>query len=194
MGNERGAPVNGPSPHARPSGRFWRHLPLLTFAGLIVLALLPFGRMQPASAAPAALPTKAPQPGRRPAIALPDGFQDVIVLDGLDHPTDFQFSPDGRLFVAEKAGQVKIFAGLNVPNPDLILSLDAEVNSYMDRGLMSLALDPDFPANPYLYLLYTYDAPPGQAAPVWNDTCPDPPGGLTNGCVVRGRLTRVQVD
>jgi glucose/arabinose dehydrogenase len=150
--------------------------------------------MPPASAAPVALPTKVPQSGRRPAIALPDGFQDVIALAGLDHPTDFQFSPDGRLFVAEKVGQVKIFAGLNVPNPDFILSLDAEVNSYMDRGLMSLALAPDFPASPYLYLLYTYDAPPGQVAPVWDDTCPDPPGGLTNGCVVRGRLTRVQVD
>ena len=44
-----------------------------------------------------------------------------------------------------------------------------------------------------MYLLYTYDAPPGQTAPVWNDGCPTPPGPTTDGCVVTGKLVRIQV-
>jgi len=35
---------------------------------------------------------------------LPSGFQDTIAFDGLEQPTTFRFSPDGRVFVAEKGG------------------------------------------------------------------------------------------
>jgi glucose/arabinose dehydrogenase len=38
--------------------------------------------------------------------ALPDGFRDEVVLDGLKNPTNVQFSPDGRVFVAEKSGLI----------------------------------------------------------------------------------------
>ena len=34
-----------------------------------------------------------------------------------------------------------------------------------DRGLLGLAIDPDFPAKPFIYVLYTYDAPIGGTAP-----------------------------
>jgi hypothetical protein len=58
--------------------------------------------------------------------------------------------------------------------------------------LFAIALDPGFPANPYVYVLYTYDAPIGGSAPRWNDVCPDPPGSNTNSCVDSGRLSRLQ--
>ena len=48
------------------------------------------------------------------------------------------------------------------------------MNHNWDRGLLGLALDPDFPAKPYVYALYTYDAPIGGTAPTWNDQCPTP--------------------
>ena len=50
---------------------------------------------------------------------------------------------------------------------------------------------PNFPTNPYVYVLYTYDAPIGGTAPSWNDGCPTPPGPTTDGCVVSGRLSRL---
>ncbi|MGI5212314.1 PQQ-dependent sugar dehydrogenase [Plantactinospora sp. CA-290183] len=60
-----------------------------------------------------------------------------------------------------------------------------------DRGLLGLALAPGFPANPWVYVLYTYDAPPGRTAPVWHDTC----GNANDGrCVVTGRLSRLRAD
>ena len=69
-----------------------------------------------------------------------------------------------------------------------------KVNHYWDRGLLGLALDPDFPAKPFVYVLYTYDAPIGGTAPTWNDECPDPPGPTTNGCVSSARLSRLQAQ
>ena len=68
------------------------------------------------------------------------------------------------------------------------------MDDYWDRGLLGLALDPNFPATPYVYLLYTADAPPGGTIPTWNDGCPSPPGPTTDGCVVTGKLVRVQLS
>ena len=41
------------------------------------------------------------------------------------------------------------------------------MHNFWDRGLLGLALDPDFPADPYVYVLYTYDAAIGGTAPRW---------------------------
>ncbi|HET7451235.1 MAG TPA: PQQ-dependent sugar dehydrogenase [Thermoanaerobaculia bacterium] len=122
---------------------------------------------------------------------LPPGFQDSLVVDGLTHPTAVRFSPDGRMFVAEKSGLVKVFSSLYAPVPSLFADLTKNVDDYWDRGLFGLALDPGFPQKPYVYVLYAYDAPIGGVAPVWNDGCPTPPGPNTDGCVVSGRLSRL---
>jgi uncharacterized repeat protein (TIGR01451 family) len=54
--------------------------------------------------------------------------------------------------------------------------------------LLGLALHPQFPSQPYVYVLYTYDAPVGGTAPTFGDACADPTG---DGCVVSGRLSRL---
>ncbi len=57
-----------------------------------------------------------------------------------------------------------------------------------------MALDPNFPARPYVYVLYTHDAAIGGTAPRWgpvHSTCPTPPGATGDGCVVSGRLSRL---
>ena len=59
-----------------------------------------------------------------------------------------------------------------------------------DRGLLGIALDPQFPTRPYVYVLYTYDAPPGKTAPYWKDACDDPVGV---GCAVTARLSRLEM-
>ena len=72
--------------------------------------------------------------------------------------------------------------------------------NFWDRGLLGIALAPNFPADPYVYVLYTYDYDLGSArpAPRWgtpgaySDPCPTPPGATGDGCVVMGRLSRLQ--
>jgi glucose/arabinose dehydrogenase len=125
---------------------------------------------------------------------LPYGFQATVAISGLENPTTLRFASDGRVFVAEKSGVIKVFDGLDDTEPATFADLRSEVDNYWDRGLLGLALDPDFPATPYVYALYTYDAPLGKAAPVWNDSCPGTPGPTTDGCVVSGRLVRLTAD
>jgi glucose/arabinose dehydrogenase len=125
--------------------------------------------------------------------ALPAGFQDTTVFSGLTFPTNLRFASDGRVFVAEKSGLIKVFSSLAATTPTVVADLRTKVDDYWDRGLLGLALDPNFPSSPYIYALYTYDAPIGGTAPVWNDACPTPPGPTTDGCVVSGRLSRLTI-
>ncbi|HEY6777254.1 MAG TPA: PQQ-dependent sugar dehydrogenase [Thermoleophilaceae bacterium] len=105
--------------------------------------------------------------------------------------------PDGRVFVAEKSGLIKVFDSLSDPQPDLFADLRTQVHNFWDRGLLGLALDPGFPNTPYVYVLYTHDAAIGGTAPRWgtpgttSDGCPTPPGATGDGCVVSGRLSRL---
>ena len=129
---------------------------------------------------------------------LPAGFQETVVFSGLHYPTAVQFSPDGRVFVAEKSGLIKVFDNLSDQTPTVFADLRTNVYNHWDRGLLGLALHPNFPTTPYVYVLYTYDAPIGGTAPTWgtpgatSDACPAPPGDTANGCVVSGRLSRLQ--
>ena len=151
-------------------------------------------------AAPGA-PSSGPQHGflertaaQTASSVVPSGFSDQVAFSGLTNPTSVRFSPDGRIFVAEKGGLVKVFDGPNDTTPTVAVELRDQVDDFWDRGLLGLALDPSFPTNPYVYLLYTYDALPGQSSPKWNDACPTPPGPTTDGCVVTGKLVRVHLS
>ncbi|MFL5804453.1 MAG: PKD domain-containing protein, partial [Roseiflexaceae bacterium] len=126
----------------------------------------------------------------------PPNFQVTPVFTGLKNPTDFAFADDGRVFVAEKAGLVKVFDSLSDPTPTVFADLQTNVyKGPNDHGILGLTLDPQFTASrPYVYVLYTYDAPIGGTAPRWNDVCNDPPGAGINGCVVSGRLSRLQAN
>jgi len=136
-------------------------------------------------------------PAAAPAATYPLGFSEQTVFSGLTNPTAIRFSPDGRVFVAEKSGLIKVFDSLTDSQPDVFADLRTEVHNYWDRGLLGLALDPNFPNSPYVYVLYTYDAAIGGTAPRWgtagatSDGCPNPPGATADGCAVSGRLSRL---
>ncbi|MDX6517005.1 MAG: hypothetical protein QOH73_2671, partial [Gaiellaceae bacterium] len=127
-------------------------------------------------------------------VSLPSGFQQTVAFSGLTSPTNFRFASDGRVFVAEKGGLIKVFPSLSSTTPTVVADLRTEVDDYWDRGLLGLALDPNFPASPYIYALYTRDAPIGGSTPIWNDSCPSPPGPTTDGCVVSGRLVKLTLS
>jgi glucose/arabinose dehydrogenase len=85
-----------------------------------------------------------------------------------------------------------VFRNLRDTRPTRFADLSRDVNSMWERGLLGLALAPDFPKQPYVYVLYTRDALLGGKSPLWNDQCPTPPGMLVDGCVVSGRLARLR--
>jgi glucose/arabinose dehydrogenase len=130
-----------------------------------------------------------PQPTPAAAAPLPD-FRDSVVLAGLTNPTAVEFSPDGRVFVAEKSGIIRVFPELG-GDGTVFADLRTDVYNFWDRGLLGMALHPNFPTTPYVYALYTRDALPGGASPHWNDVCPTPPGPTADGCVATGRLVRL---
>ena len=124
-------------------------------------------------------------------------FENRIVYSGLQQPTAVAFAPDGRVFVAEQSGLIKVFDNLADTSPTTFADLRTNVHHFWDRGLLGLAVDPQFPARPYVYVSYTYDAAIGGTAPRWGspgqtfDPCPTPPGPTADGCVVSGRLSRL---
>jgi glucose/arabinose dehydrogenase len=125
------------------------------------------------------------------ASVLPTGFSESVVWSGLTNPTNIEFAADGHIFVAEKSGLIKVFDSQADPTPDVFADLRANVHDFWDRGMLGLAVHPNFPASPYVYVLYTYDAPVGGTAPTWGDACANPPGATGDGCVVSGRLSRL---
>ena len=141
-----------------------------------------------------------PVPQRVQAATLPAGFQETIVYSGLTNPVNIKFSPDGRVFVAEKSGLIKVFDNLTDTSPTVFADLRTNTHNFWDRGMLGMALDPNFPSNPYVYVLYTFDAAIGATPPRWgtagatSDGCPNPPGATTDGCLVSGRLSRLQAN
>ena len=128
------------------------------------------------------------------------GFQDITLPQtGLVDPTVIQFAADGKIFVAEKSGRIYAFDNLSDTTPTLVIDLRTAVHNFWDRGLLGMALHPNYPSTPYVYVMYALDAVPNGAAPRWGtagqvgDPCPTPPGATGNGCVVTGRISRLNV-
>jgi glucose/arabinose dehydrogenase len=134
---------------------------------------------------------------------LPAGFHDTIAIDGINGPTAVRFAPDDEVFVAQKNGEILRFDDLDDQTPTLFADLRKEVYDNGDRGLLGLAIDPEFPTRPYVYALYTFDHVLGEDAPGsfprWGkkssnyegDPCPQPGNVGVDACPVSGRLVRL---
>jgi glucose/arabinose dehydrogenase len=135
---------------------------------------------------------------------LPNGFRDQVVFAGLKEPSAIRFAPGGPIYVAEKTGIILAYEGLGDTTPTTFADLRTEVNDSFDRGILGLAVAPDFPASPYVYALYTYDhvlGAPASEVPKWGkagqsgDGCDDKPTGTgVDACPVSGRLVRLTAD
>src|SRR6476646_1128502 len=97
---------------------------MLRLRGLLLLALC-----LSANLGGLALPRRAVG-DEPPATTLPAGFRESVVFTGLDVPTVMRFASDGRVFVAEKNGVIKAFAGLTATTPQVVADLRTQVMSY----------------------------------------------------------------
>jgi glucose/arabinose dehydrogenase len=161
------------------------------FAGALVLALL--------SAVPAV------------AVIVPQGFQARTLpiprrdeapppnnINGLREPTAIDFGPDGRMFVGDWFGRVKVFDSVEDTTPTLSLDVSTEVHSYGDRGMLGMKLDPEYGSagHNFIYLSYAYDQAMGSATPPnpefpdnGGDNCTDP-----QNCPISGRVVRIELN
>lgn len=100
------------------------------------------------------LASLAPAPLR--AATLPSGFVESLVSGGLSAPTAMAFAPDGRLFVCQQSGQLRVIKnGVLLATPFLTVTVDPSG----ERGLLGIAFDPDFATNQYVYVYYTATSP-----------------------------------
>src|SRR5947208_3618640 len=76
--------------------------------------------------------------------AVIPGFTESVFASGLAQPTAMAVAPDGRIFVAEKGGTLRVVQnGTVLPTPFLTVG----VNTASERGLVGVALDPNFAAD-----------------------------------------------
>ena len=91
------------------------------------------------------------------ATTLPAGFSETNVITGLSAPNSFVFTPDNRILVCQQGGALRIF-DINGAPLGTGTALTLSVTSNSERGLLGIALDPDFSTNGFIYLYYTTSA------------------------------------
>lgn len=78
--------------------------------------------------------------------------------------TKFVFSPNSdHLFIAEEEGVVIVYDNINDTTASMVLNIKDQVNDYVDHGLLGMAVHPNFPATPWMYVMYSYGNPDTQA-------------------------------
>jgi hypothetical protein len=97
--------------------------------------------------------------------SAPPGFEWEVLPGVIDRPTAMSFSDQGYLFVARQSGKVRLYW----PNGGFqtlpVVDLADEVNQFGDRGLLGIAVHPDYEpdggSTSWIYLLYTVSPVPG---------------------------------
>jgi glucose/arabinose dehydrogenase len=89
------------------------------------------------------------------------------IVTGLRHPIAMEFAPDGRIFLTQKGGdgfstnqaaQVRIFNSAGTAL-GILWDFTDSVETYFERGVLGVALDPDFDNNHYVYVFYNHASP-----------------------------------
>lgn len=87
-------------------------------------------------------------------VARPESFRVEAVVAGLEVPWAIAFAPDGRMFITERPGRLRVVESGRLRAAPLAVLTDVESSS--ETGLMGLALHPQFAENHLLYLAYAY--------------------------------------
>jgi glucose/arabinose dehydrogenase len=87
--------------------------------------------------------------------ALQTGFAESQIT-GLSNPTAMALHPDGRIFVCQQSGALRVIKdGVLLATPFTTLT----VNSSGERGLLGVAFDPNYATNHFVYVYYTATTP-----------------------------------
>ena len=92
-------------------------------------------------------------------VAEAPGVRVADWVTGLEAPWSLVFLPDGRALVSERPGRIRLIDG-GALEPRPVAEIDVAQSG--EAGLMGLALHPRYPADPYVYAMYTQDSPTGR--------------------------------
>jgi len=95
-------------------------------------------------------PTSAPAQTPTPAATTPTV---AVFVKGLDTPWAIDFAPDGRAFLTERLGAIRLIQDGKLQSEPWMKLPVAETG---EAGLLGLALDPQFVSNRFVYVAYTY--------------------------------------
>src|SRR5207344_89774 len=99
----------------------------------------------------ASIPTSAA------TLGIPPQFVDELIVGNLDKATGMAFAPDGRLFVTEQyTGRIRVIVNGHIASTDPAGTVPGLNPAGTERGLQSIAVDPRWPASPYVYVCYTH--------------------------------------
>jgi glucose/arabinose dehydrogenase len=93
---------------------------------------------------------------RRLLANVPPGFTENELMSGLASPTSLAVLPDGRVLIGQQNGTVRL---LKNDQPVGAPVVQLTVDSTGERGLLGMAVDPEFSVNPYIYIFYTATTP-----------------------------------
>ncbi|HSS19128.1 MAG TPA: Calx-beta domain-containing protein [Pyrinomonadaceae bacterium] len=92
-----------------------------------------------------------------PLASLPSGFAETQI-NGLTNATAFALHPDGRIFVCEQGGTLRVIKnGTLLPTPFTSITVNSPGGS--ERGLLGVAIDPGYATNHFIYVYYTSPTP-----------------------------------
>jgi len=141
------------SPTQPPSKKKNKWLPWIILSIVATLIFIPSISFAVAAAPKVvAKPTHTKTPANSAFPDLPAGFAKTQLAYGLKNPTVFAFAPNGDIYIGEQAGNILIYRnGAILPTPVITLNTDGS----HEKGLLGLALDPNFATNGYMYVSYT---------------------------------------
>lgn len=114
-----------------------------------------------------------------PPSNLTGTFSAETILTGLQLPTVIDFAAGDRMFIAQQNGIVRLAENGTLRSAPFI-DISDQVNGVRDRGLLGMTVHPSFPAEPYVYLAFTYDPPEAETS-----------GGLAGRDKIGNRVARV---
>ncbi len=101
---------------------------------------------------------------RTTAQTLPATYTQTTVVSGLQYPVDFDWAPDGRYFVTQKGGttsgscanaKILVYSAAGTLL-STFCDLTDSVNCDGERGVLGIAIDPNFATNHYVYVYYVH--------------------------------------
>ncbi len=89
-------------------------------------------------------------------VRVPKGFQFTTVATGLSGAVAMEIASDGRIFICEQGGSLRVIKDGQLLEKAFV-KIPVEMN--WERGLIGVTVAPNFPADPYIYVVYVADKP-----------------------------------
>jgi len=138
-----------------------RILPRIVAMLLLLVFVMTCGRNNLQSQTDEVIVGEVPQQVEDEYVPEPDGYQVEVWQENLNIPWSLVFLPNGDALVSERSGTIRLIREGEVQS-EPYAEIDVAHQRGSEAGLMGLALHPEFPNTPYVYVMYTYDGPSGR--------------------------------